>query len=87
MGANLRNIALGVILLAVIVTAATSCKKTAEAPEQETEPWPIAAVWVGGRYSDVQDCSAPSLVVYSDGRVILKKSTRLIIMMGKALSA
>jgi len=79
MSANFRNVALGVILLAVIVTAATSCKKrTVEAPRQEIEPWPIAAIWVGGGGEDApcQDYFAPDLIVYSDGRIILKKVRR-----------
>jgi len=74
MSANFRNVAFGVILLVVILTAAISCKKrVVEVPKEKVEPWPIAAIWAWHDYVTHQDASTPSLVVYSDGRVILKK--------------
>jgi hypothetical protein len=79
MSAYLRNVAIGIIFLAVIVTGATSCKKqVAETTKHEVEPWPIAAIWAWGDYVAGQDSSAPSLVVYNDGKVILKKVSRFV---------
>jgi hypothetical protein len=74
MSANFRNVAFSVILLTVILAGATSCKKgMVELPKEKVEPWPIAAIWAWHDYITHQDASTPSLVVYSDGRVILKK--------------
>ncbi|MBK9991495.1 MAG: hypothetical protein IPP19_12355 [Verrucomicrobia bacterium] len=73
MRSHFRCIWLGIVFLAV-VAAVTSCKKQKETvPEKAAEPWPVAAVWAWGDAIAHQDNSAPSLVVYSDGRLILKK--------------
>jgi len=78
MSAHFRHVALGIILLAVFVTSATSCKKqVAEVKNAEVEPWPIAAIWAWGDHTFGQESYAPSLVIYSDGRLILKKVSRI----------
>jgi hypothetical protein len=73
MRAQFRCIWLGVVVLAVFAVA-VSCKKAQEqVQEKAVEPWPIAAIWAWGDTMAYQDSSAPSLIVYSDGRLILKK--------------